>query len=162
MIEIDDRKPRPQLFDAWPALLFAFAAACSCGDRQVGDQGPTAEEMAAQAHQLCTEIVQWQTRCFQENDLPPDELNEEQRHALCMDDYFPKDLGDQCWDEAVLAASCEPTQGCENLPYTNDSPWPCRATSNVFGACKSNPEYWNEHGCDASKCPGECCVHAND
>ncbi|MBK8241669.1 MAG: hypothetical protein IPK74_39680 [Deltaproteobacteria bacterium] len=70
---------------------------------------------------------------------------------MCLSNYFDE-LLDPCRDVALNRTRCYPEQVCGD-----DAIAACRDVSNPFSVCSADPQSWAAAGCDASKCPGECC-----
>ncbi len=106
-----------------------------CSDRTVVDDPERDEEVEA-----CEAFAEWARACGSDSTV-----------EMCLSNYFDE-LLDPCRDVALNRTRCYPEQACGD-----DAIAACRDVSNPFSVCSADPQSWAAAGCDASKCPGECC-----
>ncbi|MBK6923608.1 MAG: hypothetical protein IPH07_39850 [Deltaproteobacteria bacterium] len=114
---------------------FAVLLWCGCSDRTVVDDPERDEEVEA-----CEAFAEWARACGSDSTV-----------EMCLSNYFDE-LLDPCRDVALNRTRCYPEQVCGD-----DAIAACRDVSNPFSVCSADPQSWAAAGCDASKCPGECC-----
>jgi hypothetical protein len=150
-----ERISRSNLLMLLGPLVVAIHSA-SCSDDAVSTQSsqdggdPETEE-----RRLCQASADWEQKCLLENGFALEETLEE-RFDRCMSGFFREEM-EPCRDVSVAYVSCIPTQSCEVFPYTDETPRGCTEESHPYSVCAAGPEEWEALGCDASKCPGECC-----
>lgn len=129
----------------------------SCSDRTWGeaDDEESEQEEVEEQRRLCQASADWEQKCLLENGYELQETLEE-RFDRCMEGFFREELT-PCRDVSVAYLSCIPTQSCEVFPYRDEAPRGCTEESYPYSVCIAGPEQWEALGCDASKCPGECC-----
>lgn len=106
-----------------------------CSDRVVVDDPERDEEVEA-----CEAFVAWAEGCDLERSV-----------GRCLEQYFSDRL-EPCRDVALNRTRCFAEQSC-----TDDLVTACRYVTYPFDVCNADPQLWEQYGCDASKCPGECC-----
>lgn len=106
-----------------------------CSDRTVVDDPERDEEIEA-----CEALSEWSYVCGSGTTV-----------EKCLSDYFSDRL-EPCRDVALNRTRCYPQYSC-----SDDTIVACRDVSKPFSVCNADPQSWAAAGCDASKCPGECC-----
>ena len=112
---------------------FAMLLGCGCSDRTVVDDPERDEEREA-----CEAITEWALSCGYEGSVDK-----------CLFDYFSDRLA-PCRDVALNRTRCFPEHSCDEEVI-------CQDEVNAYSVCSADPQSWAAAGCDASKCPGECC-----